>query len=750
MSSLIGALRVTLGIDTAAFSTGLDKAESKTRRVMSGITKGLVAFASGVGLAAITGLAQRALEYASSLSEVAQQLGVTTNELQEYRYAASQVGIEQETMDKALAKLTRTIGQAATGGKAQAAVFDALGISVRDANGEVRTAGEIIPELADALEKVPDAARRAAVETQLFGRAGQQLDTLLSGGSGAINALRDAAHELGIVLSAEQIQKADETADKLSAMKQVLEARIAGVVADNADSILALADALSQLVVAAGNAAKAWRILQFTRGQISEDLQSRGFAGTPETRAMHSRNADRYRAAIAKEMGSQDKTGGFRDYSAAPIPDFDPKAKPKPKPLVPTPDLDNISGGGGGGRRDNSAEEAKRAADEARRRKQQHEDEVRSLQLDELRLREEMADGLEARNGLQKQQLDLEYEGEKSQVQFQLDMKEITGAQATKLLAMKAVNYKLNVQKLELDRQQQLLEQQWMVADERVDMEQDRLQIEADLTRTARDRREVENRILDNRLAQEREEIRRVLDDPKKIDQWGSALQRRDWLDKNEGGLRQQVSRQNMTPLEAFFDKLPQNAAEANAALEGVAAGGIQSIVDGLADAATGARSLGDVFKNVARQIIADLIRIQIQKAIVSGLRSILNIGGAAAGTPVVSGGTGFGPALPNFASGGVLKVGGRPGVDTNLLSINGQPRAMVSASEHLAVIPNNKGGGRGAPIVFDLRGAVMTADLVAQMQKIAVATGGAAAIAGGAMGEQRVLKRASRRIPGF
>jgi len=58
--------------------------------------------------------------------------------------------------------------------------------------------------------------------------------TLLDKGKGQIDGLRDAAERLGIVLSDEQINKADETADKLSALKQVLEARIAIAVTDNA------------------------------------------------------------------------------------------------------------------------------------------------------------------------------------------------------------------------------------------------------------------------------------------------------------------------------------------------------------------------------------------------------------------------------------------------------------------------------------------------------------------------------------
>jgi hypothetical protein len=185
------------------------------------------------------------LEYAASLGEQAQQIGITTRELQIYRYAATQVGLTTEEMDGAIQKLNRTLGNAQTGSKEAGETFKALGIDIKDANGRFLTAGEVLPKVADAIAKIENPAQRAAAEVKLFGRAGADIDTLLTGGSAAINALADAAERAGIILSDEQIQKADETADKLAAVKMVLEARIAGVVADNAQAIYGLAESLA-------------------------------------------------------------------------------------------------------------------------------------------------------------------------------------------------------------------------------------------------------------------------------------------------------------------------------------------------------------------------------------------------------------------------------------------------------------------------------------------------------------------------
>lgn len=266
-SSPIAKLSVHLGLETAAFERGSKRAESR----MSGFEKNMSrasnavkgAFVGMLGVFAvdqIVSVAKAGLEYASSLGEVASQLGLTSKALQEYRYAASQAGIEQEEMDKGLAKLSVRIGQAANGNKSAVAVFKELGISIRDSSGNVKDAGDVFPEIADAYVKLGSAAERSALSAEVFGaKMGPKFNALLEGGAAGINNLRNAAHELGIVLSDKQIQDADNTADKLTAMKMVLEAKIAGAVSDNAASILELANALIKLVEGAGKAAKAWR-----------------------------------------------------------------------------------------------------------------------------------------------------------------------------------------------------------------------------------------------------------------------------------------------------------------------------------------------------------------------------------------------------------------------------------------------------------------------------------------------------------
>lgn len=102
------------------------------------------------------------------------------------------------------------------------------------------------------------------------------------------------------------------------------------------------------------------------------------------------------------------------------------------------------------------------------------------------------------------------------------------------------------------------------------------------------------------------------------------------------------------------------DAAELNAAYEDVAVSGLRSLNDGLTEAIMGSKSLGDVFKNVANQIIADLIRIAVQQAIVRPIAEAL-FGGKSGKS---GGGFNLGniistiAAIPGRAGGGYVQGG--------------------------------------------------------------------------------------------
>ena len=220
---------------------------------------------SGIGLAVgyfvgsgIKDAIAGSVEYASSLGETAQQLGITTKFLQEYRFAATQSGASVEQADKAIGKFTINLGKAREGSKEAVAAFANVGVTTKDlANGD---SAAIFGKIADGIAKIPDPARQAADAVAIFGKGGQAIIPILEGGSAGLNAFADAAERAGLVLSDETINKLDMLADKGAAVKQVITTQLAAAIGENADAILALGSAAAN---AAGGVST---LLNFMRG----------------------------------------------------------------------------------------------------------------------------------------------------------------------------------------------------------------------------------------------------------------------------------------------------------------------------------------------------------------------------------------------------------------------------------------------------------------------------------------------------
>ena len=168
---------------------------------------------------------------------------------------------------------------------------------------------------------------------------------------------------------------------------------------------------------------------------------------------------------------------------------------------------------------------------------------------------------------------------------------------------------------------------------------------------------------------------------------------------------------------------------------ERVAVDGLQAIEDGLTDAIMGTKSLGEAFKGVANQIIADLIRIAIRSTIVNSLAGLFGGGAAGAGAGGAANGLlGSGGIFGNPSGGGIF--GNLPGRASGGNVVKGQPY-MTGENGRELFVPSQSGkiyptgalnaassrGGGGTVVqqtfVLDARGGVVTQDLLRQVNSI-------------------------------
>lgn len=250
MATKVGSLIISLALESGAFKSGLShterqlKASTKRMEALGKSMKGLgltaAAFLGGAVVSQLRSMAREGLEYAGSLGETAQQLGVTTSALQQYRYIATQVGIDQEVMDKGLVKLSGRLGQLALGVQGAQAPFEKLGLSAKDfAAVSQMTAEQALPFLADKFKALASDTERVAAAQDLFGvKMGGKFLSLLAGGGKGVNDLAKAYKDLGIEISASQIAKADKAGDDLSSMEMVVKSKTAQMSADHAAMVV--------------------------------------------------------------------------------------------------------------------------------------------------------------------------------------------------------------------------------------------------------------------------------------------------------------------------------------------------------------------------------------------------------------------------------------------------------------------------------------------------------------------------------
>mgnify|MGYP003497946708 FL=1 len=333
--------------------SGLGKGVGAIKGALAGFAGGAFAgFLASFSVGTITNAISQSLEFAGSLGEVAQSLGVGTKFLQEFRFAATQNGASVEQADTALGKFSITLGKAFNGNKAATESLTSLGLSLEKLKNQ--SDSERFASVADAIAKIKDPARQAASAVAIFGRGALAiLPTLQQAGSGFRQAAAEA-QKFGLILSDSQIANADQTADKIAKLKQALGTKIAGVVADNAEAIGALADSLANLAGEAVRAASAW--LQFQRSQ-SRTIQIKDQnRGTEEVGSFLGFRLKRNTKRALPKGGR----GGGRDAVGT---EFRPTADVLRQSTLPQLASDALgsSGGGGGGRSRGLARELKGA-----------------------------------------------------------------------------------------------------------------------------------------------------------------------------------------------------------------------------------------------------------------------------------------------------------------------------------------------------------------------------------------------------
>lgn len=183
---------------------------------LSGALGGLGAAFSAASIAAWV---KSAIDGADAMGKMAQSAGVGVEALSGLAYAAKLSGLSTEQLGSGLTKLNKSIGDAAGGSGQAADAFKALGVSVTNSSGGLKSADVLLGDLADRFAGMQDGAAKTALAMQIFGRSGAAMIPMLNSGAAGIKGMADEAARLGLVISEDTARAAEEFNDNLDRLK---------------------------------------------------------------------------------------------------------------------------------------------------------------------------------------------------------------------------------------------------------------------------------------------------------------------------------------------------------------------------------------------------------------------------------------------------------------------------------------------------------------------------------------------------
>lgn len=342
-NNILGRLAVFLGVNTDAFEQGLGRASKEANKAAREITKGFreagdsfdkllgplgalgdqfsgtfgliggqistivkqvgplasefgalgaLGIAAGAGIsvvgAAAAALAVSGAETVEQIEHLSEKTGISTEDLVAWGAVAKANGTNLETFQIGVRRLEVAMSGLTPAGKVARQVLQEIGVTAKDPQ-------EALLQVADAFQKMPDGANKAATAVAIFGRSGTDMIPILDKGRGEIIKWQEQTKGLAAAMenAAGSAQRYEEESTKLHVTWETTEVAFVGLIG----ALGAIEDKFDSLLP------KATEFSEKMRLAVS------GFLGRPAAGDNSGFQAtsfeDQFRAAVAKQKADQ-------------------------------------------------------------------------------------------------------------------------------------------------------------------------------------------------------------------------------------------------------------------------------------------------------------------------------------------------------------------------------------------------------------------------------------------------------------
>ncbi|UYZ06145.1 D-alanyl-D-alanine carboxypeptidase family protein [Agrobacterium salinitolerans] len=201
--------------DAEKAGSGIEKAMGSAMKTVGAFGKGLAGgIIGGLAIGGLDSIIGRVGELTKGIANIgseAKRAGLSTTTFQELKHVAEQARIPVDALVDAMKELSLRGDEYAHTGKGSAAeAFMRLGFSADDLAKRLKNPSDLLVEIVDRLQQFDRAAQIRISDEIWGGTGGERMVELLDRGAAGIRATIKEAHDLGLVIDDEVIQRADE------------------------------------------------------------------------------------------------------------------------------------------------------------------------------------------------------------------------------------------------------------------------------------------------------------------------------------------------------------------------------------------------------------------------------------------------------------------------------------------------------------------------------------------------------------
>lgn len=239
---------------TKASEEGSSAAE-KFGKAWEGVKAGLeaaVAAVAAMGAAVVAAgkeivdLANQTAEAGDHIDKMSQKIGISAEAYQEWAYVCERSGASVDNLQAGMKTLAGVIGDAGNGSDTAAKKLEAVGLSIEDLDGKSQE--QQLQLVIDALQKMGSWSERTAAATDLLGKSATDLGAVLNMTAKDTQALKDEAHEYGMIMSDEAVAASAAFEDSLSRMNGTINGVKNALMAEFLPGLTSIMDGISDLV----------------------------------------------------------------------------------------------------------------------------------------------------------------------------------------------------------------------------------------------------------------------------------------------------------------------------------------------------------------------------------------------------------------------------------------------------------------------------------------------------------------------